>query len=488
MTIMKKTRNYLARQGRADPESSGVKLGFRALILASALAFGISAAAADEFSQLQSKAKSQGRVSVIVTGWQAITGDSDSTLRTPGGSNYEALDGDDFVKELRDRGANMQNVRMFKLLPIVAMSIDAASIQTVKDAGDNIELFEDAEMSFQLAQSGQMLRAGTATASGYTGKGAIVVVMDTGVDTRHPFFKGRVVGEACFSDRCPNGKNMMVGKGAAQPFENRKGYYHGTHVAGISAGQGDKASGVAPDAKIIAVNLHNSNGGLFTAGALQALEFVYFLVQEKGLPIASVNMSFGGRCGRPRLKRYYEILATKLKEVNVALVAATGNSGTKNDIMLPACAKDVVSVGSVGKEWHVAKYSNSSALLDLLAPGGDQSVSKSGGILSAMPDAKYAYLQGTSMASPQVAGAFAVLRQAKPSASVDQLLTALKASGRPVTDSNGIARPAIDVVAALQHLGIAIKRAGRPGVETPKKPSVPVRPAPDKSDKDWRPL
>jgi len=485
MNDKKLSQKFLARGTNA----AGTISGFRAVLLAGLMAMGFPAgAAADDFNQLKATAGAQGRVSVIVTGWQAITGDSDSTLSTPGGSGYEALDGDGFVKELRERGANIQDIRTFKLLPIVAMSVDAASIQAVKDAGENIELFDDSKMTFQLAQSGGMLGAPVATASGYTGKGTIVVVMDTGVDAQHPFFNGRVVGEACFSDRCPNGKNMMVGKGAARPFTNRKGNYHGTHVAGISAGYNTKVSGVAPEAKIIAVNLQVSDGGLFPSGALHALEFVYFLVQEKNLPIVSVNMSFGGRCAESRLKRYYEMLAAKLKEVNVALVASSGNDGHKSGMKLPACAKNIVSVGSIGKERTVAKYSNSSELLDLLAPGGDQSVSKSGGILSAMPGAKYAYLQGTSMASPQVAGAFAVLRQAKPSASVEQLLKVLKESGRPVTDTNGISRPVIDVVGALRHLGVAIKGSPPPKTGRPKNSKSPAQPGPRKTNKDWQPL
>ena len=440
-------------------------------------------AAADDTSRLQSMAESQGRVSVIVTGWQALSGDSDSPLDTPGGSNYEALDGDDFVDTLRDRGANMANIRTFRLLPIVAMSLDAASVQTVKSAGDNIEMFEDTPMSLHLAESGHMIGADRLQRAGYTGKGTVVVVIDSGVDISHPFLKGRTVFEICIADVCPNGKNVMVGSGAAKPFAERPGFYHGTHVSGIAIGKGGEFSGVAPDAQLVAINIQNTDGSLLTSSALMALEMVYFLATEENVPIAAVNMSFGFPCYRDWPQSFcamklrqacqdtdvtpkYQFMAEELEKANIALIASSGNNRVKEAISQPACVQNVVSVGSVGKDWVATPYSDSSELLDLLAPGGNTAVSKKGGILSSMPGAKFGYLQGTSMASPQVAGAFAVLRQAVPSASVAQLLAALKASGRQTTDVNGLSHPAIDITAALAHLGVGVKQ---PEVGTPKK-------------------
>lgn len=462
-------------------------------------------AAADDTSRLQSMAESQGRVSVIVTGWQALSGDSDSPLDTPGGSNYEALDGDDFVDTLRDRGANMANIRTFRLLPIVAMSLDAASVQTVKSAGDNIEMFEDTPMSLQLAESGHMIGADRLQQAGYTGKGTVVAVIDDGVDISHPFLKGRTVREMCFADKCPNGKNVMVGTGAAKP---RPGSDHGTHVAGIAIGKGEEFSGVAPDAQLVAINIENTDGGLLTSSALKALEMVYFLAMEENVPIAAVNMSFGFSCDRDWPRSFcamklrqvcldtdeftprYQHMAEELEKANIALIAASGNNHVKEAIATPACAQNVVSVGSLGKDWVATPYSDSSELLDLLAPGGNTAVAKKGGIRSSMPGAKFDYLQGTSMASPQVAGAFAVLRQAVPSASVAQLLAALKASGRQITDVNGLSHPAIDITAALAHLGVGVKQ---PEVGTPKKPTQPkppkAAPAPKpKKEDDWQPL
>ena len=454
-------------------------------------------AAADDTSRLQSMAESQGRVSVIVTGWQALSGDSDSPLDTPGGSNYEALDGDDFVDTLRDRGANMANIRTFRLLPIVAMSLDAASVQTVKSAGDNIEMFEDITLSPHLAESGHMIGADRLQRAGYTGKGTVVAVIDTGVDIGHPFLKGRTVLEMCYAEVCPNGKNEMVGPGAAKPLGEGPSFSHGTHVAGIAIGKGGKSSGVAPDAQLVAINVQDANGRISTTSVLDALEDLYVLATEENVPIAAVNMSLGLRCDRDRTRsvcattlrqacqdtnriiRDFRTVAEKLEKANIALISSSGNNHVKEAISSPACAQKVVSVGSVGKDWVATPYSDSSELLDLLAPGGNTAVGKEGGIRSSVPGAKFDYKQGTSMAAPQVAGAFAVLRQAVPSASVAQLLAALKASGRQTTDVNGLSHPAIDITAALAHLGVGVKQPKKP-VPRRVKEEVPVKPAPRK--------
>jgi titin len=137
-----------------------------------------------------------------------------------------------------------------------------------------------------------------------------------------------------------------------------------------------------------------------------------------------------------------------LRSVNIATVVASGNESTKDAISSPGCISTAISVGATfDTSDTVAGYSNSSSILNLLAPGS--------GITSAVPGGGYGTWSGTSMATPHVAGAWAVLKQKAPTASVTEILNALASTGVSVTDTNGIAKPRIKIDAALATPGVA---------------------------------
>ena len=277
-------------------------------------------------------------------------------------------------------------------------------------------------------------------------------MIDTGVDVDHPFIEGRPIAEACFADRCPNGRQKMVGRGAARPVAS-----HGTHVAGIALGHGDGMSGVAPEAGLIAINVFNPDGGARNSNILAALDWLIRVAWTHPVAIASINMSLGAPVHRasPCRDWLYDLAVDYLARRNVVIVAAAGNESKSNGISHPACVDGIVSVGAIDKESDVARFSNSAPILDMLAPGVD--------INSAVPRsgsgrAPFKEYPGTSMAAPHVAGAFAVLRQAAPRRSVKDIYRALVGSGDDVRDRrNGITKPALDVAGALVALGV---RAG----------------------------
>ncbi|UCD12331.1 MAG: S8 family serine peptidase, partial [Nitrospinaceae bacterium] len=311
-----------------------------------------------------------------------------------------------------------------------------------------------------LAQSAPLIGADDARAAGFTGAGQAVAILDSGVDTAHSFFSGRVVSEACFSTdfpvldlftNCPNGLESQTGPGAATPPSSTLfGYDHGTHVAGIAAG-GDNItpySGVAPAAPIIAIqittNIADQSVGIVTSDMILGLEQVYDL--RNTFDIAAVNLSLGSgshiaACDEDPSKPIIDTL----RSVGIASIAASGNEGTTDATLSPACISTAISVGSTEKNDTVSSFSNSASFLDLLAPGGS--------ITSSVPGGGFGIKSGTSMATPHVTGAFAVLRSKNPGVNVVDMLSALANTGQSILDPrNGLTKPRIQVDTALTQI------------------------------------
>lgn len=447
-----------------------------AAMVAAALVLAPLAGAQDDYNALSSDVSARGVVAVLVTGWHAVTGDEPDMAGSAGPGGLVAITGDEFVGSVGRAGA-VTGVRRFDNLPVIAMTVDAASLAAAKGYDAGVRVWRDREVVPFLADSGLMVGADRAHDAGYTGEGAYVAVIDTGTDVHHPFIAGRPVIEACFADRCPNGGRRMVGPGAARPVGS-----HGTHVAGIALGRGAGTRGMAPRAGLIAVNVFDRGGKARKSNVLGALDWLIGVAHTSPVRIASVNMSLGApvHFGRPCRDRIYELAARLLARRKVVIVAAAGNERQTRGISHPACVPGIVSVGAVDKEGRVANFSNSAPILDLLAPGVD--------IRSAVPGSRgrgapFREFPGTSMAAPHVAGAFALLREAVPRGSLEDFYRALVRGGREVRDRrNGVVKPALDLAGALAELGVK-RRGEEPEPEPPQpkpqpKPEPPAKPAP----------
>jgi subtilisin family serine protease len=125
---------------------------------------------------------------------------------------------------------------------------------------------------------------------------------------------------------------------------------------------------------------------------------------------------------------------------------AAGNNAFLDALSTPACISTAISVSATTKTDDVSPFSNVAPFLSLFAPGSS--------ITSSIPGGGFAPGSGTSLAAPHAAGAFALLRQAVPGATVGEALHALQVTGRPITDVSGITRPRIDLDEALSYLGI----------------------------------
>ena len=421
------------------------------------LALASEPARADDFDRLLHSAGSSGTVSVLVTGWHAITGGEADQGSSGGG--LVAITGDEFVKKLEGSSRGLSVTRRYRNFPVLAMEMDTDALQAAKAHGSGVEIWEDPVLEPLLSQSVDMVGAREVWSQGYTGRGRYVVVIDTGVDAHHPFLAGERVLEGCYADVCPNGASTMLGRGAAAPVGS-----HGTHVAGIIVGGtawGDFA-GVAPGLHLIMINVHNRAGpGMNGRNILAALDKILTVAKRFPGAIGAVNMSLGAGRDRsgPCYSQIWSVAAEQFLEVGVPVVVAAGNDSSEQraaPVGFPACIEGFISVGAVTKSGHVAAYSNSGPALDLMAPGS--------GIQSSVVETgsdRYGRMSGTSMAAPHVAAAMALLKQAAPHRSVEDLLQMLKSTGRSIWDSrSGIDARLIDIGEVFRDFGLAAAGSG----------------------------
>ncbi len=309
--------------------------------------------------------------------------------------------------------------------------------------------------------------ASNAWAMGYTGSGRYVAILDTGIRSTHQFFTGKTIVEACYAagsdgvgpvGDCPNGLVSQTGAGSAVHYASTySGYDHGTHVAGIAAGNYGTLYGVAKDANIIAVKVFS----MFPAGSycgtspcvlswnsdsLAGLDYVYSI--RGTYSIAAVNMSLGGgsyaaACDTDARKAAID----NLRAAGIATVISTGNSGYCGSIGSPSCISTCVATGSTTDADVRSSFSNWHATMQKLFAPGSSINSSTGG-----SDSSYQSWSGTSMAAPHVTGAWALVKQAKPTGTVTEILAALQATGVPITACAGAAIPRIKIDLAINSL------------------------------------
>jgi subtilisin family serine protease len=287
-----------------------------------------------------------------------------------------------------------------------------------------------------LDKSVPYIGADTAHASSNKGKGTYVVLIDTGINVDHPMLKGRVALEACFTvlRSCPNSTNQQTGSGAAAPVD-----WHGSHVSGIMAGSYQQYVGVAPEAKIIAINVFDKDLSSSDVAITNALNWVNSI--SKNYNIAAVNMSLGtNRVYQSHCDTVSPTMTTAVKNLydkNIAVVVAAGNSYALG-MSSPACISYTVSVASMTYDGYVNDFSNLSQNTTFAAPGYR--------IVSAGSGTTMRSATGTSMAAPHVAGIFAIYRQMYPTHTLQQAINRIKASSKIATDYySSIKIPAINI-------------------------------------------
>jgi len=346
--------------------------------------------------------------------------------------------------------------RTFNTLPYIALSVPAKTLEKLSSCPEVLSIDEDKpyrlpisekqpaadDISLPMLQrSVEVVGADIAWGFGYSGSGWYVAILDTGILRTHEMFQSKDIVEQCFSlgsdwyDRdnggCPNGKIEMSGAGSAAPYEPRFG--HGTHVAGIAAGNNyNDRFGVARDANIIAVQVFSyfpmeDDVLSWSSDQIKGLEYVYSL--RNTYKISSVNMSLGG-------DRYYNFCSSdsraaainNLRSVGIATIVASGNDGYCDSVSSPACVPSAIAVNGTDKQDYEYMWGNwQNDMVDLLAPGDSITSADSTG------NTAYRSRSGTSMATPHVTGAWAIMKQFDENMSIDDILTILQDTGKMIT-------------------------------------------------------
>ncbi|SER99596.1 Subtilase family protein [Streptomyces sp. yr375] len=283
----------------------------------------------------------------------------------------------------------------------------------------------DGRRKASLDKSVPQIGAPTAWAAGYDGTGTKIAVLDTGVDTSHPDLTGQVIEAQDFADSGSTGDK----------------FGHGTHVASITAGTGAKSDGkykgVAPGAKILNGKVLDDNGGGYDSGIIAGMEWAV----AQGADV--VNLSLGGT-DTPGVDPLEETVNRLSAESDALFVIAAGNEGEYGEktVGSPGSADAALTVGAVDKSDKLADFSSrgprvgdSGVKPDLTAPGvAITAAAAAGSVLAgAFPSDTPGYLtlDGTSMATPHVAGAAALLAQQHPDWTGERIKSVLTASAKP---------------------------------------------------------
>jgi subtilisin family serine protease len=377
------------------------------------------------------------------------------------------------------RARESSRYHMFRALPYLSLWVNEEELRRLAVDPNVVSIVEDIPGTSQLDASVPFIRAPLVWDEGVKGRGEVIAVVDSGVDPTHPMLASRRLKglEACFSTNkalagvysaCPGGKRRVIAPGAGRNCRKRDaiGCGHGTQVAAIAVGS--KATvltdvpleGVASRARYLSIKAASISESAKTCAAqhsaspcvvyystdlMRAFAYIADLVRS-GTNVSVVNMSVA--LGKPKVGycNHHPLAAiiNRLYKLGVPLVTVSGNDGIDKKTTAPGCVRQAITVGSTERNWNaVAAHSNIGKTIDLMAPGA--------GIRTAALNGNLAIVTGTSFAAPHVSGAVALLKEAYRTASLDEIVDALRCTGRMV-ERGGIRRPRIDVKAAYDEL------------------------------------
>jgi subtilisin family serine protease len=283
-------------------------------------------------------------------------------------------------------------------------------------------IYLDEKVRPALAESVPQIGAPAAWAAGFDGTGIDVAVLDTGIDKTHPDLAGKVAAEMNFTD-------------TASPNDV---HGHGTHVAGTVAGTGAGSSGarkgVAPGARLMNGKVLNDFGFGLDSWIIAGMEWA----ATNGAEVISMSLQGGFTDGTDPMAQAVNGITA---EHGVLFTIAAGNFGFfgEQSVTTPGSATSALTVGAVSKSNVLADFSGRGPRIgdfaikpDVTAPGVDIVAPRAAGAsLGPIVDSIYMMISGTSMATPHVAGAAAILKQQFPLWTPHELKSALVSTAAP---------------------------------------------------------
>lgn len=281
-------------------------------------------------------------------------------------------------------------------------------------------------------------------------KSVVIAVIDTGIDYNHPDLRNNMWDGSAYGaphhgwDFAAN-SNGDDDSDPAPDLNNTK-LRHGTHVAGTIGAVGDNQRGVvgvSPNVSLMAIKVFRPNGYAYDSDILEGLQFIADKI-DQGVNIVAANASYGGAGYSSIIKDAIETLGKK----GVVFCAAAGNDGEDNDQQkhYPSSytLDTIIAVAATDRNDQLVSFSNYGVTsVDLGAPGVH--------IESTLPGDKYASWHGTSMATPHVAGAVALLAANHPGATAKERIRTILSSVDKVDDLSGkvVSGGRLNVYAAL---------------------------------------
>lgn len=362
--------------------------------------------------------------------------------------------------------------RVYKNLGIVLGTVDKESYHAINASASVREVTLVPELSLIRPVSAALaapkagptwgikrLRVPELWDKGITGKGVVVAHLDTGIDGNHPVLKGAIKAFAEFDD-------LGREKPRAKPHDSDT---HGTHTAATIAGRPtSKATvGVAPGAKLASAMV--IEGGDIVARILGGMDWAI----GQGAKILSMSLGLRG------YRNEFETLMTTVRARGMLPVIAVGNEGPATS-RSPGNYDMVLSVGAFDDQDEVPDFSSSQHFKRKTDPYVPDIVGPGVGVLSALPGNKFGLNDGTSMATPHIAGLAALLFQAKRDATVNDIEQAiLESCKRPKTMKEDRANRGVpDAVEAHRILTKGSTSSGAAGKDSSKKKPKPKKKKP----------